>query len=148
MVFVEILLRLLHRQMIAPRFRYHHHHRMRQRAPGGKQQLKRVVEACGVALRVLADDGQKLADVVPQRIGREHPLARRHPVDIAAQRVDFAVVNHEAIRMRQPPCAERVCAEARMHQRKGGFHALIRQIVIEALKLRGEDKPLIDDLVG
>ena len=55
----------------------------------------------------------------PRSVDCEHRLARGHPVDVAAQRVDLAVVDHVAVRVRQLPGAQRVGAEARVHQREG-----------------------------
>jgi hypothetical protein len=52
----------------------------------------------------------------PEQIGREVRLARVHPVDVAAQGVDFAVVRHVTVRMRAFPGRKRVRAEARMHE--------------------------------
>ena len=53
-----------------------------------------------------------------------------HPVDVAAQRVDFAVVRDVAIRMRAFPAGKRVRAETRVHQRQRGLHRGIRQVGI------------------
>ena len=117
-VFVEIALSRIHRQMIAPRLRYHHHQGMRQRAAGCEQQLQRVVKACGIALYALADDGQQFRHIIAQRVGREHPLARGHPIDVAAHGVYLAIVYHMPVRMRQLPCAERVRAEPRVNYRE------------------------------
>ena len=114
-IFVEIALCRLHRQMVAPRLRYHHHQGMRQRAPGRKQELQRVVKTGGIALNALADDGQQFRHIIAQRVRGEHPLARGHPIDVAAHGVDLAVVYHMAIGMRQLPCAERVRAEPRVN---------------------------------
>ena len=48
----------------------------------------------------------------------EQPLARAHPVDVAGQRVDLAVVRDVAVRMRQRPRRERVRAEPLVHERQ------------------------------
>ena len=133
--------------MVAPRLRYHHHQGVRQRAPGGEKQFQRVVEAGGVALHALRYDGQQLIHIIAERVGLEHALARRHPVDVAAQSVYLAVVYHHAVRMRQPPCAERVGTEARMHQRERCNYILVCQIEIEVLKLRGVNQALVHNLV-
>ena len=61
----------------------------------------------------------------PKSFGFEHRLARVHPVDVAAQRVDFAVVRDVTIRMRAVPARESVRAEAGMNQRQRAFHRWI-----------------------
>jgi hypothetical protein len=38
------------------------------------------------------DDGQDLRQVVAEQLATQLALARAHPVDVAAQRVDLAVV--------------------------------------------------------
>ena len=68
-----------------------HHHRVRQRAAAEHEQLERVVEHRRVRA-VLLDDRQQLLQVVAEERGGEDRLAGAHPVDVAAQRVDLAVV--------------------------------------------------------
>ncbi len=97
--------------------RDHHHHRVRDRAAPEDEQLEHVVEHGGVRA-ALADDGNHLLEVVPEQLGCELRLARPHPVDVAAQRVDLAVVGDHPIRVRKLPARERVGRESRVHERE------------------------------
>ncbi len=68
-----------------------------------------------------------------------------HPVDVAAERVDLAVVRDVAIGMRAVPARERVGAEARVDQRQRGFHQRVVQVGEVLVELRGEQHALVDD---
>mgnify|MGYP003694241517 CR=1 FL=1 len=90
----------------------------------------------------LADDRQDLLQVVAEHVGLEQAFARAHPVDVAAQRVDLAVVRDVAIRMRQRPRRERVGAEALVHERERRLDVGIGQIGKRRLDLIGGQHPL------
>ncbi len=96
--FVERFLFRRHGGIAAPRLGDHHHHGMRQRPAGQHQQLQHVVEHRRIAAG-LVDNRQQLFHVVPEQAGGEQTFAGRHPVDVAAQRVDLAVVGQVAIRV-------------------------------------------------
>ncbi len=70
---------------------------------------------------------------------------RHHPVDVAAQRVDLAVMGEIAERMRQLPGREGIGREARMHQRQRGFRALVLEVLVEAGEPLGDHHALVDD---
>ncbi len=125
MKIVERALAVAHLPIVLPRFRNHHHHGVRDRTAGANQQLETVVEGRGVAA-VGLDDRQQLLDVVAEQRRRKKFLARDHPVDIAAQRVDLAVVRHEAVRMRAVPAREGVGREALMHHRERGLERVVQ----------------------
>ena len=96
--------------------------------------------------------GQNLLDVSPNRSDGKQAFAGVHPVDVAAQRVDLAVMRDVAIGMRRGPAREGVGAEARMHQGEGRFHQRIEQIGKIRLDLHGIQHALIDqgrdDMLG
>ena len=46
---------------------------------------------------------EQLLEVVAEQLALHNALAGAHPVDVAAQRVDFAVVAHEADRLGAVP---------------------------------------------
>ena len=141
---VEGAHRIIHVLVVRPRLRNHHHHRVRQRTPGQHQKLKRVVEHRRVAA-VRIDDRQDLLHVIAEHVGFEQRLARLHPVDVAAQGVDLAVVGDVAIRMRAVPAGEGVGAEARVHQRQRRLHRRIIQILEVLGQLPGQQHALVDD---
>ena len=96
---------------------HHHHHRVRDRAPAQHEQLEHVVEDRRVR-SALADDRDHLLEVVAEQLGGELRLARPHPVDVAAQRVDLAVVGDHPVRVGELPARERVRGEARVDERQ------------------------------
>ena len=55
----------------------------------------------------------------------EQRLARLHPVDVAAQRVDLAVVRDVAVRVGERPGREGVRAEPLVHQRERRLDGLV-----------------------
>ncbi len=116
-VLVERLQLLRHRLVVLPRLGDHHQDRVRQRSPGHDEELEHVVEGRRVAA-AFADDRQDLLQVVAEQARLEQPFARAHPVDVAGERVDLAVVRDEAVRMRERPRRERVGAEPLVHERQ------------------------------
>ena len=124
--------------------RDHHHHRVRQRAAGQHEQLEHVVERRRVRAAG-AHDRKHLRQVVAEQLGGELRLARAHPVDVAAQRVDLAVVGDHPVRVRELPARERVRREARVHQRQRRLGPRVGQVGVVAEQLRGGEHPLVDD---
>ena len=138
----------IHGLMLRPRLRDHHHHRVRERTAGEHHQFQHVVEHRRVAA-VDVDDGRDLRDVITEERRLELRLAGAHPVDVAAQRVDLAVVRDVAIGVGAVPARERVGAEARMHERDGGLEARIAQVGEILVELHRQQHPLVDQrLVG
>ena len=85
-------------QIIAPAVGLgdHHHRRVRQRAPAEHEQLEHVVERRRVGVARF-DDGEDLLQVSAEELAVQLGLARAHPVDVAHQRVDLAVVADHAV---------------------------------------------------
>ena len=129
-----------------PRLGNHHEHRVRQRAAGHHEELEHVVEGRRVAA-AFADDRQDLRQIAAEEIRLAHRLARVHPVDVAAERVDLAVVRHVAVRVRERPRREGVGAEPLMHERQRRFHVRIRQIGKHRLDLIGDQHAFVDQRV-
>ena len=88
--------------------------------------------------------GSDLLQILAEQIGLEQRLARLHPVDVAAQRVDLAVVRDEAVGMGQRPRRERVGAEALVHQRQRRLERRIAEIGEHAPDLLGGQHALVD----
>ncbi len=78
-------------------------------------------------------------------VGLQQRLARGHPVAVAAQRVDLAVVRHVAVRVRERPRRERVGREPGVHDGQRARHALVGEVRVERLDLRLGEHPLVDD---
>ena len=128
-IFVEVAPLLVHQRIAGPGLRDQHHHRVGQRIAAAHQELERVVETGGVGL-ALVGDRPELGDVVAEQFGIDARLPRRHPVDVAAQGVDLAVMRDHAIGMREPPGRERVGGETLMHQRQRGLEARVEQVLV------------------
>ena len=144
---VEVAPLLRHRLVPLEGLGDHHHQALGQRAAGVQEQLQGVVEGRGVALAGHAD-GEEFGQVLAERVRRHHALAGGHGVDVAAQRVDLAVVADVPVGVRQRPGPHGVGAEARMHQREAADRARVEQVGVEARELRGDQQPLVDDAVA
>ena len=122
----------------------HHHHGVRNRAAAEHEQLEHVVEDRRVRA-TLTHDRHHLLEVVAEQLRGELRLAGPHPVDVAAQRVDLAVVGDHPVRMGQLPAGEGVGGEARVHQRQAGGEAGVAQVREVARQLGRGQHPLVDD---
>ena len=125
--FVEIFLLLRHGFVLVPRFGDHHQHGMSQVATGHYQQFKAVVEAGGVTGLGIAD-GSQLVYIIAVQWRAELVFAGVHPVDVAPQRVNLAVVCQIAVRMRQFQCPSvlvlnRECTRANAETRVSSFRS-------------------------
>ena len=141
---VEVFLVFAHESVVLPRLRDDHHHGERQGHPVHIQEFQCVVEHGRVGPAPV-HDGKDLVDVVLHH-GAVHGLfPRQHPVDVAADRVDLAVVGDHAVGMRAVPGRERVGGEAGVHDRDGGLVLLRLQVVVEAAQLSHQEHALVDD---
>ncbi len=143
-IFVERAALLIHQGIAGPGFRNHHHHGVRQRVAALHQEFEAVVEAGGVGLALIGDRPQP-ADVLAIQVRMHRGLPRRHPVDVAAQRVDLAVMRDHPVRMRQRPGRESVGREPLMHQRQRALEIGLAEVGIILAELVGEEHALVDD---
>ena len=146
MVFVERPLRRAHALVVLPRLRDHHHDRVGDRAARPLEELEGIVELTRVA-GGRVDDREELPHVVEER-RREHRLAGVHPVHVAAERVDLAVVGDEAIGMCPVPRGEGVGREALVDERQRGDEERVREVVVEGRDLLGLEEALVGDRPG
>ena len=93
----------------------------------------------------LIGDRPQPADVLAVQFRMHRGLAGRHPVDVAAQRVDLAVMGDHPVRMRQRPGREGVGRKALMHQRQRALEIGLGQVGIILAELVGEEHALVDD---
>ncbi len=146
---VELVERLdlgRHRLVARPRLRNHHQDRVGQRSAGHHQQLEHVVERRRVAA-AFADDRQDLLQIVAEQRRAQQPFARAHPVDVAAQRVDLAVVRDVAVGVGERPRRERVRAEALVHERERRLHVRVGQVGERRRDLIRRQHALVDQRV-
>ena len=146
-IFVEGPLFGVHVRIAGPGFGDQHGHGVGQVAAGHEEQLEGVIEAGGIAAAG-RDDGEELLDVVAEQRRGQDGLAGVHPVDVAAERVDFAVVGDVAIGMGELPGGEGVRREALMHQAERAHDVGIGELAVEVRHLGGEQQAFVDDGAG
>ena len=133
----------IERRIAAPRLGDHHENGVRQRAARHGQELEHVVERRRVGA-ALADDRKNLREILAKLRRLQQPLARAHPVDVAAQCVDLAVVGHQPVRVRERPRRKRVGAEPLVHECQRGVRVRVGQIREERCDLIGREHALVD----
>ncbi len=126
----------------APRLGNHHQHGVGQRAARPHQELEDVVEGGGVAAAG-ANDRQHLGEVVAEDARRQQPLTGLHPVDVAAQGVDLAVVGDDAVGVGERPGGEGVGRESLVHEGERRHQAGVAQVGVHGLDLRGRQHALV-----
>ena len=72
----------------------------------------------------------------------EHRLAGPHPVLVAAQRIDLAVVREETKRLRETPFGQRVRRKPLVEQADGRFEPRVAQVRVAFGSWRGV-RPLL-----
>ena len=117
---------------------------MGQRITALAEKLEGVVETGRVRLPLIGDRPEFFYVIAEDGRG-DAGLARGHPVDIAAQGVDFAVMGHHAEGMRQLPGGKGVGGKTLMHQRQGGGEIGIRQVFVIGPELAGQEHAFVDD---
>src|SRR4029077_4809123 len=87
----------------------------------------------------------ELLDVVSEERRTEQRLACVHPVDIATQRVDFAVVGDVAVGMSPLPAWKRVRGEPLVYQTQRAHTVRVSQFPIEVRDLLPEQEAFVND---
>jgi len=86
--------------------------------------------------------GNSFADILEIR-RFDNGLTRVHPVGVAPDGIDFAVVANHAVRMRQLPGRKRIGGEALVHHAERAHHVRIGQFTVELRDLRSQKQPLV-----
>ena len=139
---VEVFLLLGHGLVLFPCLGNHHQHGVVQAATGHLQQFQRIIETGSVA-GAGGHNGRNLLNVVAEQGRLELGLAGVHPVAVAAQGVDFAVVGQVPVRVGQLPVPQGVGAETRVDQGKGADQGLIVQVQVKIGNLVGHEQALV-----
>ena len=143
---VEVALLLRHRGVVLPRLRDHHQHGVMDGVAAEVQQLEHLVEPRRVGGARRAD---RVAVLEPgEQVAGEHRFAGAHPVLVALDGVDLAVVGDEPVRVRERPRRERVRREPGVDDEQCGLDAIVGQIAEEGAQLRRREHPLVDDRAG
>ncbi len=141
---VEGLAGGVHLGVVLPRLGDHHQHGVRQGPATEVQQLEDLVEGRGVRPVRRADRVEAL-EVARDDVAAQHRLARAHPVAVALDGVDLAVVGDVSVGVRLGPGREGVGREPRVHQGQRRGEPLVRQVGVELLELRGGEHALVDE---
>ena len=116
----------------------------RRGATGVDQHLHDIVQGRRVRSARL-DHRLDLAVAVAEGAGRHADLVRLHPVQIALQRVDLAVVGHHAEGLSELPFGEGVGRITLVEDRVGRDEARVLQVGIQFAQQLGPDHPLVGD---
>ncbi len=136
-----------HLAVVLPRLGDHHQHRVRQRPAAHVQELEALVEAGRVAALGVEHREEPLDPLAVRRardqVAGQHRLPGPHPVAVAPDRVDLAVVRHVPVRVGQRPGRERVGGEPGVHERQRRSVPGIGQVRVERLELRRGQHSLV-----
>src|SRR4030095_6130446 len=91
------------------------------------------------------DNGKDLAQVWSKQFRSKLTFSSIHPVDVAAQRIDLAVVTEVTIRMSPGPIWKSVGTEARVDERQPRFQQRINQVGVEIHQLISRQHSFVDD---
>mmetsp|Transcript_18872 Transcript_18872/g.47860 ORF Transcript_18872/g.47860 Transcript_18872/m.47860 type:complete len:1344 (-) Transcript_18872:168-4199(-) len=130
--------------VVAVRLRHQQHQRLGGLGAGAHQQLSQVVQVGRVRLGSRAQGGQRLLAPLPDGV-LELVLARRHPVEVALQRVDLAVVAQHAEGLRQGPLGGGVGGEAAVVDGERGLKQRVAQVLEEGAHHHRAEHALVDD---
>ena len=117
---------------------------MRRLAAAFDQHLQGVVNDGRVTAR-LVDDRENLLDIVPEKRAREGCFTRVHPVHIAAQGVDLAVVRQVAEGLRALPSWEGIGGESLVNQCDRGLEERVAEVRVEVRNLGSDQQALVAD---
>ena len=135
---------VLHQGVRAKAFRHQHLLDHGSRTAGAAHHLEHVVERRRIRTARL-DHRLDVLHVLAERLVAHARLVRLHPVDVAGQRVDLAVMGEHAERLGQAPGGEGVGGIALVVDGEARHEALVQQIGIEAGQLLGQEHALVDD---
>ncbi len=141
---VEVFMRLGHIGGEAPAGRHQDEFGQRQRAAGAGEDFHHRIQRAGVG-GVVGDDGGDVVFIAGESWRAEGGLVAMHEVDIAFQRVDFAVMGQQTEGLRQVPGRRGVGGEALVENGVAGGEALIEQIGIEFGELLSLEQAFVDD---
>ena len=137
-------MRFRHRGVVAEAFRDQHRLGHRRVAAAAHQQFEDVVEGGGVAAARLHHRLDVVHAGIEQGMG-EPGLVALHPVGVAVQRVDLAVMGQRAEGLGQAPGGESVGRVALVVDREARHEAFVEQIRVEFRQALGQEHALVDD---
>ena len=142
-VFVKRAAARVHGAVVFPGLGDHHHHGLADGVTRHRQEFQAVVKSRGVGLTGEAD-GVELLQVSGQHRRRHHAFARLHPVVVALDGVDLAVVRHITVGMGQRPLGEGIGRKTLVHQAQRRYAALVQQVVEVGSHLIGQQQAFVN----
>ena len=143
-VVIEVPLLPAHLPVVGPGLGNAHHHRLGQGDAVHQQELQGVVQHGGVG-PALVHHRQDLVHVRLQHRGVHGLLPGQHPVHIAPDGVDLAVVEDVAVGMGPLPAGGGVGGEPGVDQGDGAFTVAVRQVGVELPQLSHQEHALVHD---
>ena len=136
-----------HMILRAPGLGHEHQYGVGGIVAGIDEELEDVVEAEGVR-GALRKERQDFLKVVSQKRGRERGKPGSHGVQVSLDGVYFAVVGQKPERMGEFPAGEGVGGETLVDQDQGSLKFFVREVGIEFLQLRRDEKTFVNDSAG
>ena len=132
-----------HRLAVRPRLRHQHGLGHRRAAPGPHHDLEHRVQR-GAVGRAVGDDRLDVLGQLAKEARRHADLVAPHPVHVALQGVDLAVVGQHPERLRQPPLREGVGGIALVVDGEGRDETRLLEVGVELGHLLGQHHALVD----
>ena len=133
-----------HRLALRPGFGDQHRLGHRRRAARFAEHFPDSIQRAGVR-RAIRDDRFDVIDIVAVSLGDHPDLVALHPVLVAAQRVDLAIVRDHPEGLGERPLREGIGRIALVIDRKSRNEPLIPQIEIEIVDIGREEHALVDE---
>ncbi len=132
------------RHVVGGRFRHKHQLGGGRVAAGAADRLEHRIQRRGVG-RAGGDHRLDVLRMLAERDRRHADLVAQHPVLVAANRVDLAIVRQTPERLRQPPLREGVGGIALVEDRHPALEPRIAQVGIEDRQALRQEQALVDD---
>ncbi len=127
-----------------PRFGHQHQLGGRRIASRTADRLEGRVERRGIR-RARRNHRLDVLRMLAERDARHADLVAEHPVLVAADRVDLAVMRQAPERLREPPLRKGVGGITLVKDRDAALEALVGQVRVEDRQALGQEQPLVDD---
>src|SRR5262245_35732371 len=117
---------------------------MRKLTAGKRKEFERIIESTRVA-GVVIDHVKNFLQIVTEPFRPHLAFTSPHPADVAAKRIDLAVVSYITKRLGSIPVRKSIRAETRMNKSERGLKIRCMQIRIKRSDLFGRKHALVDD---
>ena len=143
MVLIKSTASLVHGGVLLPGLGDHHHHGLGDGVARHGEELQAVVKRGGVGL-TRETDGIEFLEVFPQDRRGHHALARFHPVVVAFDGVDLAVVGDITVGVGQGPLGEGIGGKALVHKTQSRDTTRVGQVIEIGAHLVSEQETFVD----